>query len=333
MDGMMDTLEGVGKVLLYGSLVLPLLLFPLLLGGKKRRKNARQAIEQDSSGMLKRYPETEFTVHEAFGDGPLTSKERRKRAAAKDLSKAEDKPILVIDYQAGLKAEGHESFAALVDEALINAENLHEVVVRISSTGGMAHLYGYLFSQMERLRAGVDNLTVALDTAAASGGMWMALPAKKIIATPSSIVGSLGAMSFRPNVYHLLNRLGVKIEAITAGKDKFTGNPFADPDVPTESESSKESLKVLQDAMLASVRKYRGEKAKLDELASARIWTAAQSVELGLGLVDQLSTSDAYLFEANRSRDLIEIGFQPERGLPKLLSKLVCGSIERLFTT
>lgn len=331
----MEGLEWFWKVLLIGGLSLPIfLLFILRLSsGGKRKGKSIEYISRDQCGLLKRYSNTSFYVLAAYGDGPLTAKERKAKAKKRDLAPADHLPILVVDFEAGMKADGYRAFASLVDEIAINSSKIHEVVVKISSSGGMAHLYGYLYSQMVRLRESCDNLTVALDTTAASGGMWMSLPAKKIIAAPSSFVGSLGAITFKPNVYHMLDRLGIKVEAIAAGEDKFSSNPFANPDAKNDSEFTSEFLKSLQTTMLESVKKYRGEQANIEKLSSARIWTAENSIKEGLGLIDELMTSDEYLLIANRDRDLIEIGFSTGSKMQNLVSKILNSTFEKFVVS
>ena len=72
------------------------------------------------------------------------------------------------------------------------------------------------------------------------------------------------------------------------------------------------------------VVRYRPQ-AKIEEIETGDHWTAKESVELGLGLVDELATSSDYLLRANRTRDLIELSQKKnmfEDGIGQLFAAL-----------
>jgi protease-4 len=61
---------------------------------------------------------------------------------------------------------------------------------------------------------------------AASGGYYIAMPAGKVFAEPTTITGSIGVFAMIPNVSELAKNNGVRVELIRAGDIKAGGSPF-----------------------------------------------------------------------------------------------------------
>jgi ClpP class serine protease len=62
---------------------------------------------------------------------------------------------------------------------------------------------------------------------------------------------------------------------------------------------------------IGSVQKYR--KVDPDKVCTGDFWTAQESVELELGLVDELGTSQNYLHKLNQTKDLITLSQKKNR--------------------
>ena len=65
---------------------------------------------------------------------------------------------------------------------------------------------------------------------------------------------------------------------------------------------------------------------KIERIETGDHWTAKESIELDLGLVDELSTSADYLLRANRTRDLVELSHKRKRfedGLARLFFRVI----------
>ena len=95
-----------------------------------------------------------------------------------------------------------------------NTTNTTEVIIQLTSQGGTVSDYGlasYYISTLTKQKQKQQkyNVTIFIDTIAASGGYLMACQGNTIYATPSSIVGSIGVITQSINFYHLLNKFGI----------------------------------------------------------------------------------------------------------------------------
>ncbi len=205
-----------------------------------------------------------------------------------------------------LNASGDQRLSEAIDEVLVNRDHFEEAVVIIDSPGGTTHGYGHAYALLERLSASGLKVTACIDRIGASGGYLMALPADRILAGPFAIVGSVGVVAGIPNVKRLLEEKGVSYRLFVAG-DKKRVVHFADDDGPEVREYMDEKLAGIHTQFLQAVEKHRGDRVKLDEVRSGDHWSAEESVEKGLGLVDELQTSAEYLLERNREVALVMI--------------------------
>ena len=266
-------------------------------------------------GLLQMHPKTKFEKQEAIstrlvkekkkllkpeqGNAQLTVAEEAKAVPAAPM-----RPVVAVRFDGDLFATERKGFAQLVDEILVNRERLASVVVVVSSPGGSVSHYGQMFSEMERIRQSGLNLTVCVDTTAASGGYLMSLPAHKIVAAPYAMVGSIGVVAEFVNGYQFLKEHGIEPITMTAGKFKRSVTPLG-PITEEGKQHFQERLEAIHRLFILSVKKYRNVDAEL--VCNGDYWTAQESVELGLGLVDELATSQDYLFKLNQGNDLVLI--------------------------
>ncbi|MBY0551883.1 MAG: S49 family peptidase [Candidatus Obscuribacterales bacterium] len=215
------------------------------------------------------------------------------------------KPVAVLTFNGDIMASDRQTIARQIDEVVINKGRLQGAVVILSSPGGGVAQYGQLYAEMERFRKENIDLTVCVDTVAASGGYLGSLPANRIIAAPFAMVGSIGVVAQVPNYRKLLERLGVDYRTFTAGKYKRTVTTTGE-DTPEAVAHFKEQLEAIHKQFTAAVTKYR--KVDPDKACTGAHWTAQESMDQGLNLVDELGTSQEFLFKLNADRDLIFIG-------------------------
>jgi protease-4 len=99
--------------------------------------------------------------------------------------------------------------------ALTEDTSVKAVVLRIDSPGGSALASDLLWRALMQLRA-QKPLVVSVGDMAASGGYYLASTAHRIVAEPTSIVGSIGVVGGKIAVGPALENLGVHVEAIGA---------------------------------------------------------------------------------------------------------------------
>lgn len=114
-------------------------------------------------------------------------------------------------------------------------ENVKAVVVRIDSPGGTISASEDIYHALTDLRdnthtrftgTGAKPLVASMGSVAASGGYYVAMPAGRVYAEPTTITGSIGVFAALPNVSELANAHGVRVEMIRAGNIKAGGSPF-----------------------------------------------------------------------------------------------------------
>lgn len=171
------------------------------------------------------------------------------------------------------------------------------VVLQLNSGGGTVTGYGLASAQLQRLREAGLPLTVCVDEVAASGGYMMASVADRIIASPFAVVGSVGVVATIPNFSERLQREGVVVEDITAGKYKRTLTPYKKP-----KDEDRAKMKVDIENVLVLFKDYLKQTRphlNVDAIATGETWQGPEA--LRLGLIDELRTADAYLNELHES--------------------------------
>jgi protease-4 len=101
------------------------------------------------------------------------------------------------------------------------------VVLRINSPGGEANASDTIYHEVARFRQETGKPVVAaLLGTAASGGYYVAVAADRIVASPTSVTGSVGVVMHFLNVEGLYGKLGLRSEVIKSGDVKDIGSPL-----------------------------------------------------------------------------------------------------------
>jgi serine protease SohB len=298
----------------------------------------------EKHGLLQIHKKSQFEKEEAISLRSFKERKKLKSTAPEGSSDKDktpsankpdvvDKPILAIKFDGDLMASARKNFAELIDEVLANKERIDSVVVVVSSPGGGVAQYGQMFSEMERMRVSSIPLTVCVDTYAASGGYLMSLPANKIVAAPYAVVGSIGVVAEMVNAYEFLKNHGFQPLTMTAGKYKRTVTPLG-PVTEEGKQHMQEHLEAIHRLFITSVQKYRN--VDPDIVCNGDFWTAQETVDKKLGLVDELGTSQDYLFKLNQNKDLIVLSQKKgrfEQGFLKLVLAVTDHLVMRLIPT
>jgi protease-4 len=177
----------------------------------------------------------------------------------------------------------------------------------------------------------VKPVVVSMGDVAASGGYFVAAPARVIFAEPNTITGSIGIFSLGFSVERLLSSLGIHSESLFRGEAADRGNPLLDTTEPERRVGERE-IDVLYRRFLAVVAEGRGRPVEeIRKLAEGRVWTGAQARERGLvdelgGLLDALRRARV---EAGLPSDArVDLDVLPSRraGLPDSVRRLVVGT-------
>ncbi len=164
---------------------------------------------------------------------------------------------------------------------LANSRATRAVIVHIDSPGGTTAGSEELHDSLRRV-ARQKPMVVVVDGMAASGGYIAAMAADHILTQNTSLVGSIGVLFQFPNLTHLLDTVGVKVEEIKSSPLKAAPNGL-EPTTP-EARAAIESL--VSDSyawfkgMVQDRRKLEGE--ALDRVADGRVFTGRQAIDLKL---------------------------------------------------
>ena len=241
--------------------------------------------------------------------------------------------IFVCEFNGDLKASAVDSLREEVTAILAVADCKDEVVALIESPGGTVHGYGLAASQLARFKKKDIKLTVAVDKVAASGGYMMACVADKIIAAPFAIIGSIGVLAQLPNFNRLLKKHDIDFEEVTAGEYKRTLTMFGE-NTDADREKLKEELEDAHKLFKAFVSEHRPT-VDIEKIATGEHWFATRAHELKL--VDELITSDDYLFGASEDNDIYQVSYQRKKpilekilGGPSSIANAILESLNRV---
>ncbi|KAH8064781.1 peptidase [Aureococcus anophagefferens] len=226
---------------------------------------------------------------------------------------------------------GLREVRAQVDRVLAVVRPGDEAVVLVESPGGEVSAVGAVAGQIRRPGAAGDvdrenssrvvgqiarlrratRATACVDAIAASGGYMAAV----VRAAPFALVGSVGVVSYVPNVQRLCERAR---STSTRGPASRPGVPRLAPSrgahggsdkrtvdvvgvvTPEDERKAREELRLIHDVFKSHCVKYRPRLADdIDSLASGAAWLGAHA--LSLGLVDAVDTSDDYLARLERA--------------------------------
>lgn len=251
--------------------------------------------------------------------------EKQKKATPQDL-----KRVFVIDFHGDIRAGQLENLREEVTALLTIARpQKDEVVVRVESPGGMVHAYGLAASQLVRIREAGLHLTVCVDKVAASGGYMMACTAHRIVAAPFAILGSIGVVAQVPNFHRLLKKHDVDFEEITAGEFKRTISLFGE----ITEKGRRKFLEQIEDThglFKSFVSTYRPQ-LNVTTVATGEYWFGQRAKDLLL--VDEIMSSDEYLFRQRETADLFKIDIQIRKKwsekLAENIARLAVGSYEQ----
>lgn len=196
--------------------------------------------------------------------------------------------VFVLQFKGDVFATGLNAFREEVTALLSIARPGDEVLIRLNSGGGTVTGYGLGAAQIDRMKKAGYKVSVAVDEVAASGGYLMAAVADRIYASPFAVIGSIGVVMTVPNFADRMQREGVSMEEITAGKFKRTIVPYKKPTYEDRAKV-KEEIESVLDLFKAYLTVHRPA-LNVDALATGETWYGPQA--LARGLVDELTTFD-----------------------------------------
>ena len=161
-------------------------------------------------------------------------------------------------------------------------DNVKAVVLRINSPGGSALAAEVVWHEMERLRA-EKPVIVSMGDMAASGGYYMAAPADVILASPTTITGSIGVFGLLLNASDgLKNKLGITVDGVSTNPSADLGSPFRAV-TPAERAYIQQGVEEVYATFVDHVAQGRNLSVpQVDSLAGGRVWSGVSALQNGL---------------------------------------------------
>lgn len=250
-----------------------------------------------------------------------------KAMRKKSPSVTHDKPrIFVVDFIGDIRASAADELTEKITAILTQAKQSDEVVLRLESSGGMVHSYGFAASQLQRIRDASVKLTVCVDKVAASGGYMMACIGNQILAAPFAVIGSIGVVAQIPNFNRLLKKHDVDYEMLTAGEYKRTLTMLGE-NTDKGRQKFQEEIQETHDLFKEFVASHRPS-LDINAVATGETWFGKKA--LSNGLVDDLQTSEGYLFSRHPEVEIFQVKWVEKKTVAERFGLAVEMSIERI---
>ncbi len=197
------------------------------------------------------------------------------------------------------------------------------VVLHVDSPGGSALASDRMFHEIAEL-ARHKPVVACFANVAASGGYYVAAPAHRIVAEPTTVTGSIGVVAARVGLEPLLERLGIRTEVVRRGARAGLLSPSL-PLGDDERAALRRELDATYDAFLGIVSEGRKlPREEVERLARGRVYTGVEAH--AAKLVDVLGGFDVALRELRalvpdtRARERAEAHLvrAPRQALPVL---------------
>ena len=148
---------------------------------------------------------------------------------------------------------------------------------------------------------------------AASGAYYISLPADRILAQPTALIGSIGVILQTLNIQGLSDKLGVTDTTIKSGRNKDLLNPFHPVD-PEQIALLQDSVDAMHERFVNLIAEGRGlKKSDLKSIADGRLFTAADALKHqlidGIGYWDDAMAATAEMLGVE---DILVIGYETQ---------------------
>jgi protease-4 len=172
-------------------------------------------------------------------------------------------------------------------------KDIAAVVLRVDSPGGSALASEVIHREVVALRAAGKPVVVSMGDLAASGGYYIAAPADRIVASATTLTGSIGVYAAIPTVDRTLDKVGIGVDGV--GTTTLSGKMRVDVPMSAQlRDYAQLSVQRIYDVFLGHVAQGRGKsRDEVHEVAQGRVWTGADAHRHGL--VDTLGGYDVAL--------------------------------------
>ncbi len=222
---------------------------------------------------------TPFDVYSRIVNNPMHNVHNDMDKVAIVVAKG---TILDGDQHAG--TIGGDSTSRLLRMARLD-DTVKAVVLQVDSPGGSSFASEIIRQEVLELQAAGKPVVVSMSSYAASGGYWISANADRIIASPSTITGSIGVFGMFMTYENSLEYLGINSDGV--GSTELTGFSAVRALDPRFGDILQRNVESSYQRFITMVSDARDIPVKrVDNIAQGRVWIGEKALELGL--VDQL---------------------------------------------
>jgi protease-4 len=220
-----------------------------------------------------------------------------------------------------------------VDDIVSTIDHLSEqpevkaIVLKINSPGGSVGAVQAIHGALQRFRKTGRHVVSSFGDVAASGGYYVACAGDKIVSYPGTLTGSIGVVLQLPNVTGLMQKIGVRMDAVTSGPMKDAGSPFRTM-TPGEQKYFKAVVMDAYGQFFEAVKTGRKmPEADLRKIADGRVMSGKMALDAKLvdklgGLSDAVDLAKEISGLAGKNPRIVEHDNKPALGrILELLSK------------
>jgi protease-4 len=198
---------------------------------------------------------------------------------------------VIMDFGGGLLSPGNSVVRRTIEQLRQAADDssVKAIVLSIDSPGGGVTASDLIYHEVLKAKQAGKKIVVHMGDLCASGGYYISAPADRIVASPTTITGSIGVIMNHIDYHELLEKtLLIKEEPIKSGPHKDILSP-ARAMTPEE----RQILQGLIDSMykrfvdlVIDGRKghanFPADRAAVVKIADGRVYTGDEAVTLGL---------------------------------------------------
>ena len=232
---------------------------------------------------------------------------------------------LMTEYSGGATSQG---IARAFREALADP-SIGSIVFDIDSPGGQAAGIDELATEIRNARGQKPMVAIA-NGMMASAAYYIGCQADELVASPSSLVGSIGCVTVHAEESKFLADLGVAVTVFRDPVGKAEGNPW-EPLTDAGRDNIQQVTSDYADQFRAAVAKGRGvtPAAVKAGYGEGRVLTAKRA--LAAGLVDRIATLDETVIRLATGKGPVSKGTKAEGGelVPKHSAQVMLTDQER----
>ena len=176
-----------------------------------------------------------------------------------------------------------EEIRSIIDKAEKD-DNIKALLIKMNSPGGTVTASDIIFHLLKTYKEKSKvRIYIQVMDLAASGGYYIALAGDKIIAHPTSLIGSVGVIALKVNLQELMSKVGVSWEIVKSGDKKDFMSPFR-AFTKEERELFQGAIDRLHNRFVTLIAKNRSslDISKVRSLADGRIFDAEEAKSLNL---------------------------------------------------